>query len=61
MAFLTSWRLALAADLLCDPDATVAAVAGQVGYSTGFALSAAFSRVRGMSPTEHRALTASVP
>ena len=58
MAFLTSWRLALAADLLCDPEATVAGVATQVGYSTGFALSAAFSRVRGISPTEHRSLTA---
>ena len=58
MAFLTSWRLALAADLLCDPQATVAGVATQVGYSTGFALSAAFSRVRGISPTEHRSLTA---
>ncbi len=58
MAYLTSWRLALAADLLCDPDATVAGVAGRVGYSTGFALSAAFSRVRGISPTEHRSLIA---
>jgi AraC-like DNA-binding protein len=55
MAYLTEWRLALAADLLREPDATVSAVARQVGYSNGFALSAAFKRVRGMSPQEFRA------
>ncbi len=55
MAFLTEWRLSLAADLLLEPDTTVAAVARQVGYSTPFALSTAFSRARGMSPREHRA------
>jgi AraC-like DNA-binding protein len=31
----------------------VAAVARQVGYGSGFALSAAFKRVRGVSPQEH--------
>ncbi len=54
MAYLTAWRLALAADLLREPDATVAMVARQVGYSSGFALSSAFKRVRGMSPQEYR-------
>jgi AraC-like DNA-binding protein len=54
MAYLTGWRLALAADLLREPDATVAAVARQVGYGSPFALSAAFKRVRGVSPQEHR-------
>ncbi|GAA4698291.1 AraC family transcriptional regulator [Phytohabitans rumicis] len=54
MAYLTNWRLALAADLLREPDATVAAVAHRVGYSSGFALSAAFKRVRGVSPQAHR-------
>ena len=54
MAYLTSWRLALAADLLCDPAETVASVARKVGYSTPFALSAAFKRERGMSPQQHR-------
>ncbi len=52
--YLTEWRLDLAADLLLDPDATVQGVAAQVGYSTGFALSAAFKRVRGISPTAYR-------
>jgi AraC-like DNA-binding protein len=54
MAYLTSWRLALAADLLREPDATVAAVARKVGYGSPFALSAAFKRVRGVSPQQHR-------
>jgi AraC-like DNA-binding protein len=54
MTFLTGWRLALAADLLCEPDATVGSVAERVGYSSPFALSTAFKRVRGVSPQEHR-------
>ncbi|HEU4349920.1 MAG TPA: AraC family transcriptional regulator, partial [Actinoplanes sp.] len=49
MAFLTGWRLALAADLLRDPDATVGSVARQVGYASPFALSTAFKRARGVS------------
>jgi AraC-like DNA-binding protein len=55
MAFLTSWRLSLAADLLREPGATIGSVAPQVGYSSAFALSTAFKRVRGMSPATHRA------
>jgi AraC-like DNA-binding protein len=58
MTYLTSWRLALAADLLREPHATVGAVAQQVGYGSPFALSTAFKRVRGMSPKEFRAVMA---
>lgn len=54
MAYLTDWRLALTADLLREPDATLAAVARQVGYGSPFALSTAFKRVRGISPQEYR-------
>jgi AraC-like DNA-binding protein len=54
MAFLTGWRLALAADLLREPGATLEAVARQVGYGSPFALSTAFKRVRGISPQQHR-------
>ncbi|MFD4024423.1 AraC family transcriptional regulator [Streptomyces sp. NPDC058576] len=54
MAYLTEWRLALAADLLHQSDATLNTVARQVGYGSGFALSAAFKRVYGISPQEHR-------
>jgi AraC-like DNA-binding protein len=42
MTYLTSWRLALAADLLRDTDGSL------------FALSSAFKRVRGMSPQQYR-------
>jgi AraC-like DNA-binding protein len=58
MSFLTGWRLTLAADLLREPGATVGSVAAQVGYGSGFALSAAFKRVRGMSPQAFRAAAA---
>lgn len=61
MAYLAGWRLALAADLLREPDATVGAVAKRVGYGSSFALSAAFKRVRGISPSEHRARAAATP
>jgi AraC-like DNA-binding protein len=54
MAFLTGWRLALAADLLLDPDATVGAVARQVGYTSPFTFSTAFKRRYGSSPQAHR-------
>ncbi|MEP7025907.1 MAG: AraC family transcriptional regulator [Actinomycetota bacterium] len=54
IAYLTSWRLTLAADLLTESDATLEQVARQVGYSNAFALSTAFKRIRGISPSQHR-------
>jgi AraC-like DNA-binding protein len=54
MTFLTGWRIALAADLLLEPGATIGSVAEQVGYGSPFALSTAFKRVRGISPQQHR-------
>ena len=54
MTYLTAWRLALAADRLLEPRATIDTVAREVGYSSAFALSAAFKRERGISPREHR-------
>ncbi|WP_328767896.1 AraC family transcriptional regulator [Streptomyces sp. NBC_00286] len=58
MAYLTGWRLALAADRLRDTDDTIGAIARQVGYGSAFALSTAFKRVYGVSPQEHRTRTA---
>jgi AraC-like DNA-binding protein len=55
VAFLTNWRIALAADLLLEPGATIGSVAHQVGYGSPFALSTAFKRLRGVSPQQHRA------
>jgi AraC-like DNA-binding protein len=59
MAYLTGWRLALAADRLAATTATTAAIAQEVGYSSAFAFSAAFSRVYGVSPTGYRRSSAS--
>lgn len=53
MNYLTSLRLALAADLLRETETTIGSVARKVGYSTAFALSAAFKRVRGLSPQDY--------
>ncbi len=55
MTFLKNWRMALAADLLSQPDETVGSVSEKVGYASPFAFSAAFKRVRGISPNQHRA------
>lgn len=55
MAYLTGIRLAQAADLLRESDATLDAIARQVGYGTAFALSTAFKREHGLSPQEYRA------
>lgn len=55
IAYLAGWRLALAADLLRQrPDATIGAIAHQVGYGSAFALGAAFKREFGVSPQGYR-------
>ena len=56
MTYLTGWRLALAADLLAATDLGIEQVAREVGYGRPFALSAAFKRVRGVPPQQHRRL-----
>ncbi|GAA3130468.1 AraC family transcriptional regulator [Planomonospora alba] len=55
LAYLTDWRMALAADLLAEPAATVTSVARRVGYADAFGFSSAFKRVRGVSPSTYRA------
>jgi AraC-like DNA-binding protein len=54
MAFLTGWRMALAADLLLEPGASVTAVARRVGYGSPFTFSTAFKRTYGASPRAWR-------
>jgi len=56
--YLTRIRLDRAADLLRSSDATLATIAREVGYDSEFALSKAFKRVKGLSPTAHRSFTA---
>jgi AraC-like DNA-binding protein len=53
IAYLTGWRIAVAADLLAEPGATVTSVAPKVGYGTPYALSNAFKRTLGVSPSEY--------
>jgi len=52
--YLTRLRLDLAADLLRHGNGGLAAVAAEVGYASPFALSTAFTRVRGQSPAAFR-------
>ncbi|MEU0406479.1 AraC family transcriptional regulator [Streptomyces griseorubiginosus] len=54
MTYLRQHRLALAADLLREPDTTLAVVAHRVGFANAFALSNAFKREHGISPSEYR-------
>jgi len=55
LTYLTEWRMALAEELLADPDRTVAQVARTVGYADQFGFSNAFKRRKGLSPTAFRA------
>ncbi|ANZ40279.1 AraC family transcriptional regulator [Lentzea guizhouensis] len=54
MAYLARWRVAVAVDLLRSGGDTVGAIARKVGYSTAFALSAAFKRLLGARPSDYR-------
>ncbi|TDC79437.1 AraC family transcriptional regulator [Actinomadura sp. 7K507] len=61
LAYLTGWRMALAAERLADTSATVAAVAREVGYTDAFAFSTAFKRTLGKSPTAYRRSSPAAP
>jgi len=54
ISYLISWRLSLGARLLRETDATLATIARDVGYSTEFAFSGAFTREYGVSPGRFR-------
>jgi transcriptional regulator GlxA family with amidase domain len=57
IAYLTKWRLSLAADLMCQPASTVTSTARAVGYGSPFAFSTAFKRRYEISPHQHRTQT----
>jgi AraC-like DNA-binding protein len=59
MAYLTWWRLTLAATRLRASDAPLATVARQTGYASPYALSHAFSREFGITPGRYRNLDTS--
>ena len=50
MHYLARWRMNLALDFLGEDGATVAAVAGRLGYQSEAAFSRAFKRIVGVSP-----------
>jgi AraC-like DNA-binding protein len=54
MGYLRRRRLDRAGELLKASDSTIGAIATQVGFSTPFALSAAFKRERGVRPSQYR-------
>lgn len=59
MQYLLHWRMQLAARILADSSAKIAAVAQRVGYDSEAAFSRAFKRVAGLSPSEWRRADAS--
>ncbi|SDQ72582.1 AraC family transcriptional regulator [Thermostaphylospora chromogena] len=60
LSYLTWWRLTLAARLLTDTDAPLAAIAKRVGYGSPYAFANAFKREYGLAPGRYR-LARSLP
>jgi AraC-like DNA-binding protein len=56
-AYLTRWRMDLAARRLRDSDDSLEGVARSVGYTSVYAFSRAFSRARSQPPGRYRALS----
>jgi AraC-like DNA-binding protein len=54
MQYLTRWRMQMAARLLSDGSAKVAAIAVEVGYDSEAAFSRAFKKIAGVSPAAWR-------
>lgn len=54
MQYLTNWRMQRGAGLLREGDATVAAIAQEVGYDSEAAFARAFKRMVGMPPATWR-------
>ncbi|WP_341521899.1 AraC family transcriptional regulator [Pseudomonas sp. G.S.17] len=50
MAYLLTWRMALAKNLLHGRDGSIAEIAQQIGYSSVSAFSVAFTRYTGLTP-----------
>ena len=54
LAYLTRWRMDVAAQQLRDTDEAIGAVADRVGYRSEYAFSRAFTRHRGLAPGRYR-------
>lgn len=59
MAYLTRWRMDVAARRLRDTDEPLATVAAAVGYTSVYAFNRAFARARGVPPGRYRAASRS--
>lgn len=53
IAYLTRWRMMLAAEKLVHGDDTLARIAGSLGYDSEHAFNTAFKRVMGISPRRY--------
>jgi AraC-like DNA-binding protein len=56
LAYLTNWRMELAAHRLTSTDDPIGPIARSVGYTSEYAFNRAFARVRGMPPGRFRTL-----
>lgn len=54
MAYVTAWRMAIAARMLRDGNATLQRIAREVGYDSEFAFARAFKRNVGQAPGRYR-------
>jgi AraC-like DNA-binding protein len=54
VAYLTRWRMCVAAKLLCESDASIDEIAARIGYDTTAAFSKAFRRSHGEAPGRFR-------
>lgn len=57
LSYLTRWRMDIAAQQLRETDDAVSAIAHRVGYTSEFAFSRAFTRMRGDAPGRYRLST----
>ena len=61
LAYLTRWRMCLAAKLLAETELSLDEIAARVGYETAAALSKAFRRSHGTAPGAFRSSTRGKP
>lgn len=54
LAYLTWWRMTIAAAALRDSDGSLSTIAKQAGYGSEFAFAAAFKRQHGTAPGKYR-------
>lgn len=61
MAYLTEWRMCLAAEQLARGAQPVARIGAKVGYASESAFAAAFKRVTGQTPRQYRRASKALP